>query len=60
MSYEVEEVESVTPPPKVRVETAADTLDRKRDYLAGFLAQQPQAEPAGEPTFSAARTTSSP
>ena len=49
MSYEVEEVDSVTPPPKVRVETAADTLDRKRDYLAGFLAQQPQADPAGEP-----------
>ena len=49
MSYEVEEVESVAPPPKVRVETPADTLARKRDYLEGFLAQKPQTDPAGEP-----------
>ena len=49
MSYEVEEVSSVTPPPKVRVETAAETLDRKRDYLEGFLAQKPPGDPVGEP-----------
>ena len=49
MSYEVEEVEGVTPPPKARVESTAETFERKRDYLEGFLAQQPRAEPAGEP-----------
>ncbi|MDB5569111.1 MAG: system Fe-S cluster assembly protein [Sphingomonas bacterium] len=48
-SFEVEEVESVTPPPKVRVETAAEVFDRKRDYLEGFLAQKPQGDPAAEP-----------
>jgi len=44
---EVEEVESVTPPTKARVETAAvaDTFARKRDYLEGFLAQRPAEEP---------------
>jgi FeS assembly SUF system protein len=51
MSYEVEEVDGVAPPPKARVdvESAAETLARKRDYLEGFLTQQPQAQPAGEP-----------
>ena len=49
MSYEVEEVDSVTPPPRVQVETAADTLARKRDYLEGFLAQRPREDVAGEP-----------
>ena len=52
--FRVEEVESVTPPPKARVEGAsaesmADTFGRKRDYLTGFLAQQPVAAGAGEP-----------
>jgi len=32
---EVEEVESVTPPPRARV---PESVARKRDYLAGFLA----------------------
>ena len=51
MSYEVEQVEGVQPPPKARVEleSAADTFARKRDYLDGFLAQSPRVEPAGEP-----------
>ena len=51
MSYEVEEVEGIAPPPKARVEaeTPAATLARKRDYLEGFLAQQPQGVAAGEP-----------
>ena len=49
MSYEVEEVSDVPSPPKVRVETAAETLERKKDYLEGFLAQRPHEEPAGEP-----------
>ncbi|WP_419809765.1 SUF system Fe-S cluster assembly protein [Sphingomonas sp.] len=49
MSFEVEEVENVPSPPKVRVESATEMLDRKRDYLEGFLAQKPQAETSGEP-----------
>jgi len=46
---ETEEVESVAPPPKARV---SETFERKRDYLEGFLAQEP-AEPA-EPAETAA------
>jgi FeS assembly SUF system protein len=45
---EVEEVSDVPPPPKARVEDAgpAEAFGRKRDYLAGFLAQPPApAEP---------------
>lgn len=51
MSYEVEEVEGVATPPKARVEaeSPADTFQRKRDYLEGFLAQKPQGVGAGEP-----------
>ena len=53
MSYEVEEVDGIAPPPRARVETAAETpaetLARKRDYLEGFLSQTPQELPAGEP-----------
>ena len=40
----IEEVESVSPPPKARVEdaeTAPEKLERKRDYLEGFLAAKP-------------------
>ncbi|UIJ45159.1 SUF system Fe-S cluster assembly protein [Sphingomonas cannabina] len=52
----VEEVDSVTPPPKARVEDAGEstreTFERKRDYLSGFLAEKPQGlspvEPGGE------------
>jgi FeS assembly SUF system protein len=43
-----EEVESVAPPPKARV---GETFERKRDYLEGFLAQQPASaapEQAGD------------
>ena len=49
MSYEVEEVDGVAPPPKARVETSAETFERKKDYLAGFLAQQPREVATGEP-----------
>jgi FeS assembly SUF system protein len=54
---EVEDVSEPVKPPKARVsdassqgprvvpESAADALERKKDYLAGFLAQKP-AEPA--------------
>ncbi|HEX6740443.1 MAG TPA: SUF system Fe-S cluster assembly protein [Sphingomicrobium sp.] len=44
-----EAVESVAPPPRARVtpETPSETLGRKRDYLAGFLAGEKDEEPAG-------------
>jgi len=45
----VEEVDSVEAPPKARVEGAAETFERKRDYLEGFLAQKPQPLGTGEP-----------
>lgn len=45
----IEEVEAVPAPPKARVEDARDTFERKRDYLSGFLAQQPHADAAGAP-----------
>lgn len=40
---EIEEVDSVAPPPKARVEVESpvETFERKRDYLAGFLAEPP-------------------
>jgi FeS assembly SUF system protein len=49
MTIKVEEVEAVEAPPKARVEieSAAETLARKKDYLEGFLAQKPAAEPEG-------------
>ena len=49
MSYEVEEVEGVAPPPKARVESAGESFERKRDYLDGFLSQKPQGVAPGEP-----------
>jgi FeS assembly SUF system protein len=45
MSYEIEQVEAVIPPPKARV----DEVPRERDYLSGFLAQQPAGDAPGEP-----------
>ena len=49
---EVEEVAAVETPPKARVSDAAETLARKKDYLEGFLAQQPKPltgiEPGGD------------
>ena len=47
----VEEVESVEAPPKARVDDAGpvETFERKRDYLAGFLAQKPEPLSGGEP-----------
>ena len=48
----VEEVEQVAAPPKARVEDAepaADKLERKKDYLEGFLSEKPTAPAAGEP-----------
>lgn len=46
---EVEQVEHVETPPRARVESATETFGRKRDYLEGFLAQQPQGDAPGEP-----------
>ena len=52
--FTVEEVDDVTPPPRARVddavdESAGEKLERKKDYLEGFLAQQPSAVSPGEP-----------
>jgi FeS assembly SUF system protein len=52
--FTVEEVDGVTPPPRARVddaaeESAGEKLERKKDYLEGFLAQQPAAVAPGEP-----------
>jgi FeS assembly SUF system protein len=47
--FQVEQVDGVEAPPRARVEdaeTSAAKLERKKDYLEGFLAQQP---PAGDP-----------
>ncbi len=49
----IETVDGVPPPPKARVqdavESAGDMLARKKDYLEGFLAQQPApAAPDGD------------
>ena len=45
----IEEVEGVEPPPRARVESAPEKLERKVDYLEGFLAQKPAGIAAGEP-----------
>jgi FeS assembly SUF system protein len=46
---ETEEVEAVPTPPRARVtpETVTETFERKRDYLAGFLAGEQADEPKG-------------
>ena len=51
-SIRVEEVEGVEAPPRARVdldETPGEKFTRKRDYLDGFLSQQPPEAAAGEP-----------
>ena len=53
----VEEVDGVNAPRRAKVdeaveapaETAAQKLERKRDYLEGFLAEKPQGAAPGEP-----------
>jgi FeS assembly SUF system protein len=47
----IEEVDSVSPPPKARVadaETPTEKLERKKDYLEGFLAQKPAPVASGD------------
>jgi FeS assembly SUF system protein len=48
---EVEEVTQVAPPPRARVEveSPAEAFERKRDYLAGFLAEKPVEAPVHGP-----------
>lgn len=47
---ETEEVDAVTPPPRARVtESATETFERKRDYLAGFLSGEKPEELAAGP-----------
>ncbi len=51
-NFVIEEVDGVAAPPRARVEdleSAGEKLDRKRDYLEGFLAEKPQELPPGEP-----------
>lgn len=51
-TFRIEEVDSVAPPPRARVEDAepeGDKLARKRDYLEGFLQQRPESVAATEP-----------
>lgn len=58
-SIRTEEVDHVEPAPRARVSDALDPiqvnesagakLERKRDYLAGFLAEKPAAPPADAP-----------
>ncbi len=51
-SFRVEEVEGAAAPPRARVEdieTPAEKLERKRDYLEGFLAAVPEGTAPGEP-----------
>jgi FeS assembly SUF system protein len=50
--FEIEEVEAVARPPRASVDDAespAEKLERKRDYLEGFLAQKPPVAHVGEP-----------
>ena len=47
--FVVEEVTSVEAPPKARVDTTPAPVERKRDYLEGFLAQKPVGDAPGEP-----------
>jgi FeS assembly SUF system protein len=54
--FAVEQVDSATPPPRARVEdavlpveTAAEKIERKKDYLEGFLAAKPEGISPTEP-----------
>jgi FeS assembly SUF system protein len=52
-AFRVEEVDGVETPPRARVEaadeSAGEKLERKKDYLEGFLAQKPAAASPAAP-----------
>ena len=55
-NFRVEEVDGAAPPPRARVgdadtvpESASDKLERKRDYLEGFISEKPADLPSNEP-----------
>ena len=52
---EVEQVDEVGTPPRARVESVAETFERKRDYLTGFLAGDTETAPASDPGNEAVR-----
>lgn len=45
-TFAVEEVDAVEAPPKMRLD---EVVERKRDYLEGFLTQKPEGVGPGEP-----------
>lgn len=50
--FVVEEIDSAPTPPRARVDDAeapTEKLERKKDYLEGFLAQKPEGVASGEP-----------
>ncbi len=47
-NIKIEEVDSVDAPPKMRIEAATETFERKKDYLEGFLAAKPAPVGSGE------------
>ncbi len=47
--FTVEEVANVTAPPRATVESTSEKLERKRDYLEGFLAANPEGVAPSEP-----------
>jgi FeS assembly SUF system protein len=51
---EIEEVDGVSPPPRARV---TDSFERKRDYLAGFLAGETESQPGGDTSNEALKET---
>ena len=53
--FKVEQVDSVAPPPKARVQDLVEPpvqdapVERQRDYLSGFLSQKPTADDPTQP-----------
>ena len=47
--FAVEEVDSVEPPRRARVDDIEAPAERKRDYLDGFLAEKPSGIAPGQP-----------
>jgi FeS assembly SUF system protein len=45
---DIVEVDKADTPPRGRVETVGETFERKRDYLAGFLAGETETAPGGD------------